>query len=62
MLRKQISRRACAEIVARHQWNFAMKIFTCQVCGNAVHFENTICVKCKSLLGFATDQMALSVV
>ncbi|MGO9943758.1 MAG: putative zinc-binding metallopeptidase [Rhodoblastus sp.] len=39
-----------------------MKIFTCQVCGNAVHFENTICVKCKSRLGFATDQMELSVV
>lgn len=39
-----------------------MKIFTCQACGNAVHFENTICVKCRHVLGFATDQLALSAV
>jgi hypothetical protein len=37
-----------------------MKIFTCQACGNAVHFENTHCVNCKHLLGFATDQLTLS--
>ncbi len=54
--------RCACENSNHHQWNFPMRIYTCQVCGNAVHFENTVCVKCKSLLGFATDQMELSVV
>jgi hypothetical protein len=39
-----------------------MKIFTCEACGNALHFENTICVKCRHRLGFATDQLALHAV
>jgi hypothetical protein len=37
-----------------------MKIFKCDACGNAVHFENTICVRCDHRLGFATDQCVLS--
>ncbi|MDR3462492.1 MAG: putative zinc-binding peptidase, partial [Beijerinckiaceae bacterium] len=37
-----------------------MKIFTCQACGNVVHFENTHCVNCDHLLGFATDQLTVS--
>jgi hypothetical protein len=39
-----------------------MKIFKCEACGNAVHFENSICVRCDHRLGFATDQCVLSAV
>ena len=39
-----------------------MKIFKCEACGNAVHFENSACVRCDRRLGFAADQFVLSAV
>ena len=29
-----------------------MKIFSCDVCGHQIYFENTLCVNCKSPLGY----------
>ena len=37
-----------------------MKLFTCQTCGNAVYFDNTQCVKCKSALGYLPQRFVLS--
>jgi hypothetical protein len=37
-----------------------MKLFTCQKCGNLLHFENTICLRCGTPLGFLPDVMTLS--
>ena len=36
-----------------------MKLFACQGCGNAIHFENSICVACNRRLGFAPDQKTM---
>lgn len=36
-----------------------MKTFQCQ-CGNTVHFENTVCLQCKRVLGFAPDLLAIT--
>ncbi len=37
-----------------------MKIFTCQNCGQLLHFENTVCMRCGMALGFLPDDLALS--
>src|SRR5687768_7763879 len=37
-----------------------MKIFTCQNCGQLLHFENTICVRCGMSLGFLPRSLTLS--
>ena len=37
-----------------------MKLFKCQVCGNVVHFENTLCVNCGATLGYIPDRFAMS--
>mgnify|MGYP000112015588 FL=1 len=37
-----------------------MKIFQCQNCGLAVYFENTVCERCGSRLGFLPDTAVLS--
>lgn len=37
-----------------------MRLFDCQACGNAVHFENASCVECGHLLGYMSDQATLS--
>ena len=29
-----------------------MKIFVCESCGQMLHFENTVCVRCGAPLGF----------
>ncbi len=39
-----------------------MKIFTCQVCGNAIYFENATCVACGSQLGFAPETGVISAI
>lgn len=36
-----------------------MKLFQCQGCGGAVHFENSACVSCGRRLGYAPDQGAM---
>jgi len=37
-----------------------MKIFTCQNCGQLLHFENTVCMRCGRPLGFLPSRLALS--
>lgn len=37
-----------------------MKIFSCDVCGQRVYFENTQCTGCGSLLGFLPDQLRMA--
>ena len=36
-----------------------MKAFSCRVCGNALYFENSICVSCKTNLGFSRGERAI---
>ncbi|MFO1210882.1 MAG: putative zinc-binding peptidase [Amaricoccus sp.] len=37
-----------------------MKVFTCQNCGQLLHFENVVCMRCGMTLGFLPDSLALS--
>ncbi len=37
-----------------------MKIFTCQNCGQLLHFENTVCIQCGRPLGFLPASLELS--
>lgn len=39
-----------------------MKLFECQVCRNALHFENTSCVECGGQVAYLPDRFELSVV
>ena len=36
-----------------------MKLFTCDECGQLLHFENTQCVRCGKLLGFESTRLEL---
>jgi hypothetical protein len=36
-----------------------MKLFECQKCHNAIHFENSACVACGSRLGYAPDEQKM---
>lgn len=36
-----------------------MKLFTCRVCGQTIHFDNRLCVRCGATLGFAAADMTL---
>ena len=36
-----------------------MKSFRCRVCGNALWFENSVCVSCHSPLGFSRDEVEI---
>jgi hypothetical protein len=36
-----------------------VKAFRCRVCGHALHFENTACVSCGTVLGFAREERAI---
>ncbi|NKC33060.1 zinc-binding metallopeptidase family protein [Falsiroseomonas selenitidurans] len=37
-----------------------MRLFACQKCGNLLHFENTVCERCGSSLGFLPEAGRLS--
>jgi hypothetical protein len=37
-----------------------MRIFTCQNCGQLLHFENTVCMRCGMALGFLPEPLLLS--
>jgi hypothetical protein len=37
-----------------------MKLFSCDVCGQRVYFENTQCTGCGSLLGFLPDSLRMA--
>ncbi|HVH02140.1 MAG TPA: putative zinc-binding peptidase [Amaricoccus sp.] len=37
-----------------------MRIFTCQNCGQLLHFENVVCMRCGMTLGFLPDPLTLS--
>lgn len=37
-----------------------MRIFTCQNCGQLLHFENTVCMRCGRPLGFLPEALQLS--
>ncbi len=37
-----------------------MKVFTCQNCGQLLHFENVACMRCGMTLGFLPDSLDLS--
>ena len=39
-----------------------MKLFECQSCHNAVHFDNTICLNCRHPLGYIQDRFEMSAV
>ncbi|MBI3227913.1 MAG: putative zinc-binding metallopeptidase [Mycolicibacterium cosmeticum] len=39
-----------------------MRDFTCPNCGQRLSFENSVCLSCKSRLGFSLDQMAFLVI
>jgi hypothetical protein len=39
-----------------------MKLFECQFCGNAVHFDNTVCVVCNHRLGYLPDRFDVTAV
>ncbi|MGA8847124.1 MAG: putative zinc-binding metallopeptidase [Nocardioides sp.] len=36
-----------------------MKSFSCRVCDNALHFENSMCISCGSALGFSRAERAI---
>jgi hypothetical protein len=36
-----------------------VKAFSCRVCGNALYFENSVCVSCTSKLGFSRGEQAI---
>ncbi len=36
-----------------------MKAFSCRVCGNSLYFENSICVSCRTNLGFSRVERAI---
>ena len=36
-----------------------MKLFTCETCGQTTHFDNRLCVRCGSSLGFLAEDMTL---
>ncbi|HSX73373.1 MAG TPA: zinc-ribbon domain-containing protein, partial [Shinella sp.] len=36
-----------------------MKLFTCATCGQTIHFDNRVCVRCGSTLGFLAEDTAL---
>ena len=37
-----------------------MKLFTCQTCGQLLHFENSVCMRCGSTLGLIPESLTLS--
>lgn len=37
-----------------------MRVFACQACGNAVHFENTTCLSCGRKLGYLPERFAVT--
>ena len=37
-----------------------MKLFECQNCGNALHFDNTICLNCRHRVGYLQDRFEMS--
>ena len=37
-----------------------MRVFTCQNCGQLLHFENTVCMRCGMALGFLPGPLLLS--
>jgi hypothetical protein len=39
-----------------------MRLFNCQVCGQLLHFENTLCVKCGATLGYLPGRNVLTAV
>ena len=39
-----------------------MRDFTCPNCGQRLSFENSLCLSCKSSLGFSLEDMALLVI
>ena len=36
-----------------------MKLFTCETCGQTIHFDNRVCVRCGSTLGFLAADVTL---
>ena len=36
-----------------------MRLSTCSSCGQLVYFENTVCTRCSSVLGFNTDKLTI---
>lgn len=37
-----------------------MRLFNCQACGQMLHFENTLCIKCGATLGYLPQRNVLS--
>jgi len=37
-----------------------MKLFECQNCGNALHFDNMICLNCRERVGYLQDRFELA--
>lgn len=36
-----------------------MRLFTCRVCGQTLHFDNRLCVRCGASLGFLAGDATL---
>ena len=36
-----------------------MKLFTCRTCGQTIHFDNRLCVRCGAALGFVAEDVTL---
>ena len=37
-----------------------MRLFECQNCHNAVHFDNTVCVNCHDTVGYIQDRFEMT--
>ena len=48
-----------SRIVARHHPGNAMRLFSCDHCGHALYFENTVCERCGHRLGYVPEANAL---
>lgn len=44
----------------RDKASAAMKLFECQNCGNALHFDNTVCLNCRHRVGYLQDRFEMS--
>ncbi len=37
-----------------------MRLFECQACHSALHFDNTVCLTCRRRVGYLQDRLAMS--
>jgi hypothetical protein len=47
------------DILGNVRQSLAMKLYTCDQCGNLLYFENTLCLKCNHAVGFDPGRLDL---